>query len=432
MPNHPTPAPTDAPDVAVADQLAGLPLRIALVDLDEDLTQPRQEFPDDRQQELTASVAAAGIQQPLLVRPVGNGRYVVVDGARRKRAAEAAGLREVPCVLCDEVNWLAVKQSQLITNGFHQSLTPLELAQTLELLWLGHQIAAFEADAGDDGTQTAVLVAAAGSPARQIAALRDRLCALSGFPNRDAYLSSGAHVRVSWTTVLEAIGLVQMTADQRKRLLSLLDLSLEAQDALAGVDVSQRTLRELAQRPPDEQQALIAQAQDQDDVGAALRQALSAPLQTDAAPERIADWSPEALAQALDAADTADAPSSARAGQRAARGDPDDGLPLDVDADQRATFEPDPTLALPFSTGPGRKLVSERGDIGRGSLPPDGHEYWSEDEALQLSGALEAALKVLDGVGPGYLSEQHCGWLQPMWQELVLRLDAAGLAAQPD
>ncbi|HEX6288297.1 MAG TPA: hypothetical protein VFZ66_03860, partial [Herpetosiphonaceae bacterium] len=293
-----------------------------------------------------------------------------INGARRKRAAETAGLREVPCVLSAEVDWLSIKQNQLITNGFHQSLTHLELAQTIELLWLGHQIAAFEADADEDGTQTAALVAAASSPARQIAVLRDRLCAVSGFPSREAYLGSGAHVRVPWTTVLQAIGLAHMTPDQRKRLLSLLDLSLEAQEALAGVDVSQRTLRDLAQRPPDEQRALITQVQDHADVGAALRAALTAPLVADDDPPRTGDWSPDTFAHALDAPTTNDSTGHAtldRADDRA-----DAALPLDGDADQRSTVVPDPTLAMPFSTGPGQRLTSERGGIGRGSTPPPG------------------------------------------------------------
>ncbi|HEX6288723.1 MAG TPA: ParB/RepB/Spo0J family partition protein [Herpetosiphonaceae bacterium] len=424
MPKQHTAAPSAERGVVVADHPSGVPLRIALVDLDEDLTQPRQDFPDDRQQELTASVAVAGIKQPLIVRPAGHGRYLVVDGARRKRAAEAAGLREVPCVLSAEVDWLTIKQNQLITNGFHQSLTHLELAQTLELLWLGHQIAAFEADADDDGTQTAALVAAAGSPARQIEALRERLCDLSGFPSRDAYLGSGAHVRVPWSTVLQATGLAQMTPDQRKRLLSLLDLSLEAQEALAGVDVSQRTLRDLAQRPPDEQRALIAQVQDQEDVGAALRQALNAPLVADDDPPRTGDWSPDTFAHALDAPTTDDSAGHATLDRA------DDALPLDMDADQRSTVVPDPTLAMPFSKGNGQTLVSDRGEIGRGSPPPPGHACWTEDQALQLSGALEAALKVLDSVGPAYLTEQHQGWLRPMWQELVIRLESAGLEAR--
>lgn len=431
MHQQPKPAPSDE-HVAVADRTSGMPLLIALMDLDEDLTQPRQEFPDDRQQELTASVTVAGIKQPLIVRPAGPGRYLVVDGARRKRAAEAAGLLEVPCVLSAEVDWLSVKQNQLITNGFQQALTPLELAQTLELLWLGHQIAAFEADTGDDGTQTAALVSAAGSPARQIEVLRNRLCDISGFPSRDAYLGSGAHVRVAWPTVLQAIGMAQMTADQRKRLLSLLDLSREAQEALAGVDVSQRTLRDLAKRPEEEQRALIAQVQGQDDVGAALREALNAPLVTDVEPQPTGDWSPETFAHALDASDGDDSTGYATVDRAGDRGDHDDALALDVDADQRSTFEPDSTLAMPFSNGPGKRLVSERGEIGRGSTPPPGHDQWTEDQALQLSGALEAALNVLDTVGPAYLTEQHQGWLRPMWQELVLRLESAGLEARPE
>ncbi|HEY0733611.1 MAG TPA: hypothetical protein VGD69_01790 [Herpetosiphonaceae bacterium] len=44
-----------------------------------DLTQPRQEFRDDRQQKLSASVAVAGVKPPLMVRSAGHRRYLVID-----------------------------------------------------------------------------------------------------------------------------------------------------------------------------------------------------------------------------------------------------------------------------------------------------------------------------------------------------------------
>ena len=73
MPHHHIPASSADDSVGIADTSTGLPLLVALVDLDEDPMQPRQEFPDERQQDLTASVAVAGIKQPLIVRPADRG-----------------------------------------------------------------------------------------------------------------------------------------------------------------------------------------------------------------------------------------------------------------------------------------------------------------------------------------------------------------------
>lgn len=56
---------------------------------------------DEEMVQLAESVAASGILAPLTVRPLGSGRYGLVSGHRRKRAAELAGLVEVPCVVRD-------------------------------------------------------------------------------------------------------------------------------------------------------------------------------------------------------------------------------------------------------------------------------------------------------------------------------------------
>jgi hypothetical protein len=320
-------------------------------------------------------------------------------------------------------DWLTVKQDQLITNGMRQDLTLLETAQTLELLWLGYQIAALEAEQGVSAVETAALIAEAATPARQIEVLHARLCALSGFPSRDAYLSSGAYVRISWDTVLQAAGMVHLTPDRRKKILSVLDVSPEAQDALAGIALGERSLRKLAQLPAAEQLAIVAEAQTSDDVGNALREALavSVPTATSGDDDAGTDWEPATVAGVLPITD-------------AAEPDAGDGmpLPLDVDADQRSTFVPDPELAMPFSNGPGQKLISDRGEIGRGSVPSAGHDQWKEEDALKLSSLFEAMLTLLDEVGPAYLTEQHKGWLQPMWRELAGRLEYAGLDAQPE
>jgi ParB family chromosome partitioning protein len=63
--------------------------------------QPRSEFNDDSLKELADSIRLQGVLQPLLVRPTGGGKYEIVAGERRFRAAQRAGLAEVPVVVRD-------------------------------------------------------------------------------------------------------------------------------------------------------------------------------------------------------------------------------------------------------------------------------------------------------------------------------------------
>lgn len=87
----PTPVPTSAP------------ARFELLDLSklgESALNPRKHFDEGKQAELDASVAARGVIEPLLVRPHGK-VFEVVAGARRYRAAVAAKLQEVPCMVRD-------------------------------------------------------------------------------------------------------------------------------------------------------------------------------------------------------------------------------------------------------------------------------------------------------------------------------------------
>jgi ParB family transcriptional regulator, chromosome partitioning protein len=73
---------------------------IALDKLDPNPDQPRVDFGDLT--ELTASIAQKGVLEPLLVKPSrSTGRWMIIAGERRYRAARLAGLMEVPCVEMD-------------------------------------------------------------------------------------------------------------------------------------------------------------------------------------------------------------------------------------------------------------------------------------------------------------------------------------------
>lgn len=91
--------------------------------------QPRREFPQDALEELAASIRQKGVIQPLIVRPVADaqGRYEIVAGERRWRAAQLAQLHEVP-VLIRDFSDTEVLEIAIIENVQRVDLNPLEEA----------------------------------------------------------------------------------------------------------------------------------------------------------------------------------------------------------------------------------------------------------------------------------------------------------------
>jgi len=105
---------------------------ISIEQLDPNPEQPRVEIGDLT--ELTTSVREKGVLEPLLVKPSAlKGRWMIIAGERRWRAARAAGLREVPCIEMD-VDEAAVAEIALIENMQRKDLTPWEEADGLAAL----------------------------------------------------------------------------------------------------------------------------------------------------------------------------------------------------------------------------------------------------------------------------------------------------------
>ena len=105
---------------------------IALDKLDPNPDQPRVEIGDLT--ELTASIKEKGVLEPLLVKPSKlSGRWMIIAGERRWRAAREAGIREVPCIEMD-IDDRAVAEIALIENMQRKDLTPWEEADGLRAL----------------------------------------------------------------------------------------------------------------------------------------------------------------------------------------------------------------------------------------------------------------------------------------------------------
>jgi ParB family transcriptional regulator, chromosome partitioning protein len=137
----------EPPPVQAGDRLASLPLDL----LQRGKFQPRVDMRTETLQELADSIKSQGLVQPILVRPVGgrvpgeSQRYEIIAGERRWRAAQMAGLAEIPAVIRDVPDEAAVSMA-LIENIQREDLNPLEEARALlrltEEFGLTHQAAA--------------------------------------------------------------------------------------------------------------------------------------------------------------------------------------------------------------------------------------------------------------------------------------------------
>jgi ParB family chromosome partitioning protein len=94
--------------------------------------QPRKAFSDEQLQELVDSIREKGILQPLLVRRKSDG-YELIAGERRWRAAQRAGLREIP-ILVRDVSDSEMLEISLIENIQRENLNPIEEAEAYKRL----------------------------------------------------------------------------------------------------------------------------------------------------------------------------------------------------------------------------------------------------------------------------------------------------------
>jgi ParB family chromosome partitioning protein len=110
-------------------ELKNLPVDI----LQRGVYQPRIDMKADALEELANSIRAQGVVQPIVVRPVGGGKYEIIAGERRWRATQLAGLHEIPAVVRDVPDQAAMAMA-LIENIQREELNPMEEAQALHRL----------------------------------------------------------------------------------------------------------------------------------------------------------------------------------------------------------------------------------------------------------------------------------------------------------
>lgn len=113
--------------------VAGAIANIAIKRIDANPFQPRTDFEEESLRELAHSIQEQGIIQPLTVRKLGYDHYQLISGERRLKAAEIAGLKEVPCYI-RVANDEQMLELALIENIHRKDLNPLEIAISYQRL----------------------------------------------------------------------------------------------------------------------------------------------------------------------------------------------------------------------------------------------------------------------------------------------------------
>lgn len=116
------------PHVAKSDNV----VQISLMDIDPNFEQPRKNFDENALNELSESIRAHGVIQPIVVTPIGK-RFMIIAGERRFRASKIAGKTEIPAIIRNYTPQ-QIKEISLIENLQREDLSPIETARAIKTL----------------------------------------------------------------------------------------------------------------------------------------------------------------------------------------------------------------------------------------------------------------------------------------------------------
>jgi ParB family chromosome partitioning protein len=186
--------------------------------------QPRKEFAADKLDELSASISARGLIQPVIVRPLGDGRYELIAGERRWRAAGRAGLVKIPAVVRNAESAEAMELA-LIENIQRENLNPIETARAYqhiaEMFDFSHEEIA--ARVGKDRTSVTNLLRLLNLPLEiqgdvaSGALTMGHARALLGLDGRDAQLAARTAVLAKGLSVRETELFVKRLSGPRRK-----------------------------------------------------------------------------------------------------------------------------------------------------------------------------------------------------------------------
>jgi ParB family transcriptional regulator, chromosome partitioning protein len=115
------------------DVEGGRPLEISIDQIDRNPFQTRSRVNEEQLAELAASITSNGVVQPILVRPLANGRFQLIAGERRWRASKTAGKTTIPAIL-RQVSDEQAMEITIVENLQRADLNPMEQARAFERL----------------------------------------------------------------------------------------------------------------------------------------------------------------------------------------------------------------------------------------------------------------------------------------------------------
>ncbi|MCS6982319.1 MAG: ParB/RepB/Spo0J family partition protein [Flavobacteriales bacterium] len=122
-----------SPELEATRRAAATVALVSLDQIDPSPSQPRTQFPEESLRELADSMRELGVIQPLTLRKKEDGRYEIISGERRFRAARLAGLTEVPAYVRAAGDSEALEMA-LVENIQREDLNPLDVAISLKRL----------------------------------------------------------------------------------------------------------------------------------------------------------------------------------------------------------------------------------------------------------------------------------------------------------
>ena len=116
-----------------------VPTDVKISELEPNIEQPRTQFNLDSLKELAMSISKHGIIQPIVVKPLSSGKYRIVAGERRFRAAKMAGILDIPVIVKD-ISDEQIMELALVENLQREDLSPMEEARGYKSLMVKHNI----------------------------------------------------------------------------------------------------------------------------------------------------------------------------------------------------------------------------------------------------------------------------------------------------
>jgi len=130
LPSRPA---TPPPAPAAPAEITGKPLEIPLELIDRNPFQTRTSFDPAKLTELAQSIAATGVVQPIIVRPLTDGRYQLINGERRLLASKEAAKTTIPAIVRQVSDELAMEMT-IVENLQRADLNPMEQARAYQRL----------------------------------------------------------------------------------------------------------------------------------------------------------------------------------------------------------------------------------------------------------------------------------------------------------